>query len=58
VSHFVIRYDPLIRRFYQRKAVRTAEFVAMKAVAHKLARGCYHILQDQVPFPITRAFAE
>jgi transposase len=56
-AHFAIRYDPLIRRFYQRKAARTAEFVALKAVAHKLARACYHILRDQVPFQVTRAFA-
>jgi transposase len=56
-AHFAIRYDPLIRRFYQRKAARTAEFVALKAVAHKLARACYHMLRDQVPFQVTRAFA-
>jgi transposase len=56
-AHFAIRYDPLIRRFYQRKAARTAEFVALKAVAHKLARACYHILRDQVPFQVSRAFA-
>jgi transposase len=56
-AHFAIRYDPLIRRFYQRKTARTAEFVALKAVAHKLARACYHILRDQVPFQVTRAFA-
>jgi transposase len=56
-AHFAIRYDPLIRRFYQRKAARTAAFVALKAVAHKLARACYHMLQNQVPFQVTRAFA-
>ena len=31
--------------------------VAVKAVAHKLARACYHILKDQVPFDPERAFA-
>jgi hypothetical protein len=31
--------------------------VALKAVAHKLARACYHMLRDQVPFQVTRAFA-
>lgn len=56
-AHFAIRYDPLIRRFYQRKAARTAAFVALNAVAHKLARACYHMLRDQVPFQVTRAFA-
>ena len=56
-AHFAIRYDPLVRRFYQRKAARTAAFVALKAVAHKLARACYHMLREQVPFQVTRAFA-
>jgi transposase len=56
-AHFAIRDDPLIRRFYQRNAARTAEFVAMKAVAHTLARACYHLVRDQVPFQVTRAFA-
>ncbi|MBI5854101.1 MAG: IS110 family transposase, partial [Nitrospirae bacterium] len=54
-AHFAIRYDPVVRRFYQRKMARTAEFVALKAVAHKLARACYHMLRDQVPFQVTRA---
>ena len=56
-AHFAIRDDPLIRRFYQRKAARTAEFGALKAVAHTLARAWYHMLRDQVPFQVTRAFA-
>jgi len=56
-AHFSIRYDPLVRRFYQCKAARTAAFVALKAVAHKLARACYHMLREQVPCQVTRAFA-
>jgi hypothetical protein len=31
--------------------------VALKAVAHKLARACYYIMRDTVPFDVTRAFA-
>ncbi len=54
---FVIRSDPRIRRVSQRKAARTAAVVAPKAVAHKLARACYHILREQVPFQVSRAFA-
>lgn len=56
-AHFAIRYDGVIRRFYQRKAARTHPLVALKAVAHKLARACYHMLREQVPFQVTRAFA-
>ncbi len=56
-AHFAIRYDEVVRRFYQRKAARTHVLVALKAVAHKLARACYHVLREQVPFQVTRAFA-
>ena len=31
--------------------------IAVKAVAHKLARACYHVLKDQAPFDQARAFA-
>ena len=56
-AHFAIRFHPQIRRFYQRKQANTKELVALKAVAHKLARACYYILRDQVPFDVNKAFA-
>lgn len=56
-AHFAIRFNPQIRRFYQRKQAKTKEIVALKAVAHKLARACYYILRDQVPFDVNKAFA-
>jgi len=31
--------------------------VAIKAVAHKLARACYYIMRDDVPFDVDRAFS-
>jgi len=31
--------------------------VAIKAVAHKLARLCYHMLHEGTPFDLTRAFS-
>jgi len=43
-------------RFYQRKLARTNRIVAIKAVAHKLARACYCIMRDQVAFDINKAF--
>jgi hypothetical protein len=30
---------------------------ATKALAHKLARACYHILKEGKPFDVTRCFA-
>ncbi|BFU90869.1 MAG: hypothetical protein NTAFB01_20560 [Nitrospira sp.] len=56
-AHFAIRYEAVIRSFYQRKRARTHPLVALKAVAHKLARACYHMLRDQMPFDLPRAFA-
>ena len=56
-AHFAIRFNPQIRRFYHRKQANTKELVALKAVAHKLARACYYILRDQVPFAVDKAFA-
>lgn len=56
-ANFAVRYNPLIRRFYQRKAAKTNKIVAIKAVAHKLARACYYILRDQVSFNPAKAFA-
>jgi Transposase IS116/IS110/IS902 family. len=55
-AYFAIRYNPRVKRFYQRKRERTNTLVAIKAVAHKLARACYYILRDQVPFQVERAF--
>ncbi|OQW62897.1 MAG: hypothetical protein BVN28_04900 [Nitrospira sp. ST-bin4] len=45
-----------IRNFYQRKQARTHPFVALKVVAHKLARACYHMLRKQVPFDVSHTF--
>ena len=55
-AHFAIRFNPEIRRFYQRKASKTKIPVAYKAVAHKLSRACYHIMRDEVPFDVSKAF--
>ncbi len=56
-ANFAVRYEPLIGRFYQRKKAKTRGVVAIKAVAHKLARACYHIMREDVPFDVNRAFA-
>jgi transposase len=55
-ANFAVRYQPSIRRFYQRKRAKTNGIVALKAVAHKLCRACYYILRDQVAFDVTKAF--
>lgn len=56
-AHHAVRHSEAVRRFYQRKKAKTNGIVAIKAVAHKLARACYHVLEKQVPFEEARAFA-
>ena len=56
-ANFAIRYNQFIRRFYERKKAKRNGIVAIKAVAHKLARACYHILKDNVPFSVELAFS-
>ena len=55
-AHFAIRYEPRAKRYYGRKTARTNVMVAKKAVAHKLARGCYYVLRDGTPFDPGRCF--
>ncbi len=56
-AHFARRYSPEARRFYERKKARTNPVVAIKALAHKLARACFHILKQGKPFAVSRCFA-
>jgi len=56
-ANFAIRWSAPIQRFYERKKQRTTGVVAIKAVAHKLARAAYYILRDEVAFDVTKAFA-
>jgi transposase len=55
-AHFSIRYSETIKRFYQRKSSKTKKVIAIKAVAHKLARACFYIMRDNVEFDINKAF--
>jgi transposase len=50
------RWCPEARRFHDRKRARTNGIVATKALAHKLARACYHMLKSAEPFDMKRCF--
>lgn len=56
-ANFAVRYNDKIKSFYQKKKSKTNGIIAIKAVAHKLARACYHIIKNQVPFEVNKAFA-
>ena len=55
-SNFARRYCPQAKSFYERKKRQTNGIVASKALAHKLARACYHMLREQKPFDVGRCF--
>jgi transposase len=55
-AHFAVRYDATIKRWYQKKCASSLSVVALKAVAHKLARACYYVMKDGRPFDAGRAF--
>jgi transposase len=55
-ANFAVRYDATIKRWYQKKCASSLAVVALKAVAHKLARACYYIMKDGRAFDAARAF--
>jgi transposase len=56
-ANFAVRYCEAARRFYQKKKAKRNSTVAIKAVAHKLARACYHMLKSKTEFSVERCFA-
>ncbi len=55
---YATRHDDAINRYFQRKRAKSRHvMVARKAVAHKLARACYHMLRSQTRFDVEQAFS-
>jgi len=50
-ANFALRCCPQARSFYDRKKSRSNRILALK-----LARACYHMLQDQKPFDVHLCF--
>jgi len=55
-AHYATIWDKTIKRYYQRKLTKVHKMVAKKTVANKLARACYHMLKNDEPFDVKRAF--
>ncbi len=55
-AHFCLRWEPAAKRFYERKQAKTNGIVAIRALAHKLARAAYYMLREQKPFEAKRLF--
>jgi transposase len=55
-ANFAIRYNEIIKSYYQRKLKKTNRIVAIKTVAHKLARACFYVIRDEVGFDVNKSF--
>lgn len=55
-AHFAVRYDDTAKGFYNRKKNKTNGIVAIRAVAHKLARASYCMLKRQTKYDSKLAF--
>src|SRR5210317_1644711 len=49
-AHLTRRHCQQSRRYYNRKVAQANTSLATKALSNKLARICYYIMRDQVPF--------
>lgn len=54
--NYALRFCPEARRWYDRKAAKRHKVIAIKAVAHKLARAGYYLIRDGGEFDAARAF--
>jgi len=55
-AHFALRYQPGAHKWYERKRSKTCALVAIRALAHKLARAAYFMMRDQVAYEPARLF--
>jgi len=55
-AHYATIWDTTIKRYYQRKLTKVHKMVAKKTVANKLARAVFHMLKNNEPFDVNRAF--
>lgn len=55
-AHHAVRYEPRAKRYFERKKSHSHQMVAARALANKMARACYFVLRDQVPFDPSRTF--
>jgi len=56
-AHGASRFCPEAKRFYERKKAHANTTLAIKALAHKLARACYYMLKERTAFDVKRCFA-
>ena len=55
-AHHITRYEPLAKRYYDRKRARCHPMVARRALANKLTKASFFIMRDHVAFDAKRLF--
>lgn len=55
-AHHITRYEPLAKKYFNRKLRSSHPMVARRAIANKLSKACFFIMRDNVPFRAERAF--
>jgi len=55
-ANFIRRYCPEAKAWHQRKCKRSKQVVATKALASKICKSCYFIMNDQVDFDVKLIF--
>lgn len=55
-ANFSIRYSKEAKAYYQRKCAKTNPPSAYRAVANKLAKACYYMMKENIPFDVERLF--
>jgi transposase len=57
-ANFARRSDERCRRWFDRKAAKTSNVIAVKALACKLAKAAWHVMSEQVAYDEARVFPE
>jgi transposase len=57
-ANFARRFDPQCRKWFDRKAARTSNVVATKALACKLAKAAWYLMSEQTEYDSKRMFGE
>ncbi len=55
-AHHANRHHEEAKKYFQRKKSKTNGIIAIRALAHKLARASYHVMKDQVDFDPAKTF--
>jgi len=57
-ANFAKRYDEQCRKWYDRKAAKTSNVIATKALACKLAKAAWYLMAEETPYDPARMFGQ